>query len=101
MSTHSIHVVRFYEEISKITSELSSNMHLISTSDLSQTQQKLNLQTRHNGYMSRIVRKPAFRICENKDADQLRSNREANQRLCFCYTDSTIPLLSNSEISNL
>ena len=32
--------------------------------------------------------KPAFQICENKDADQLRSNREADQRLCFRYTDS-------------
>ena len=27
--------------------------------------------------------KPAFCICENKDADQLRENREADQRLCF------------------
>ena len=44
------------------------------------------------------MRKPAFCICENKDADQLRGNREADQRLCFRYTDSTIPLLSNSEI---
>ena len=43
------------------------------------------------------MRKPAFCICENKDADQLRGNREADQRLCFRYTDSTIPLLSNSE----
>ena len=51
--------------------------------------------------MSRVVRKPAFCICENKDADQLRSNREADQRLCFRYTDSTIPLLSKSEISSL
>ena len=25
-------------------------------------------------HMSRFVRKPAFCICENKDADQLRSN---------------------------
>ena len=33
--------------------------------------------------MSRVVRKPAFCICENKDADQLRGNREADQRLCF------------------
>ena len=33
--------------------------------------------------MSRIMRKPTFGICENKDADQLRSNREADQRLCF------------------
>ena len=37
--------------------------------------------------------KPDFCICQNKDADQLRGNREADQRLCFCYTDSTIPLL--------
>ena len=47
------------------------------------------------------MRKPAFCICENKDADQLRGNREAGQRLCFPYTDSTIPLLPISEISSL
>ena len=51
--------------------------------------------------MSRVVRKPAYCICENKDADQLRGNREADQHLCFRYTDSTIPLLSKSEISSL
>ena len=45
--------------------------------------------------------KPAFCICENKDADQLRGNREADQRLCFRYKDSTIPLLPKSEISSL
>ena len=43
------------------------------------------------------MRKPAFCICENKDADQLRGNREADQRLCFRYIDSKIPLLSKSE----
>ena len=47
------------------------------------------------------MRKPAFCICENKDADQLRGNREADQRLCFRYTDSTFPLLPKSEISSL
>ena len=36
---------------------------------------------------------PAVCICENKDADQLRSNCAADQRLCFRYKDSTIPLL--------
>ena len=51
--------------------------------------------------MSRDVRKPDFRICENKDADHLRGNREADQRLCFHHLDSTIPLLSKSEISSL
>ena len=38
--------------------------------------------------------KTGFCICENKDADQLRGKHEADQRLCFRYTDSTIPLLS-------
>ena len=37
------------------------------------------------------MRKP-FSICENKDADQC---------LCFCYIDSIISLLPNSEISRL
>ena len=51
--------------------------------------------------MSRLVGNPTICICENKDADQLRGNREADQRLCFRYTDSIIPLLSKSKISNL
>ena len=45
--------------------------------------------------------KTGFCICENIDADQLRGNREADQRLCFRYTDSTIPLLPKYEISNI
>ena len=32
-------------------------------------------------HMSRVMRKPTFCICENKDA-------EADQRLCFRYIDS-------------
>ena len=44
---------------------------------------------------------PTMCIGENKDADQLRSNCEADQRLCFRYTDSTIPLLSKSKVSIL
>ena len=47
------------------------------------------------------MRKRTFCICENKDADQLRGNREADQRLCLRYIDSTFPLLSKSEISSL
>ena len=42
--------------------------------------------------------KPTICIGENKGADQLRGNREADQRLCFRHTDSTIPLLSKSKI---
>ena len=47
------------------------------------------------------MRKPAFCICENKAADQLCGNRTADQRLCFPYTDSTIPILPKSDISSL
>ena len=42
--------------------------------------------------MSRVTRRPAFCICENKGADQ---------RLYFRHIDSTIPKLSESEISSL
>ena len=45
--------------------------------------------------------KPTICIGENKGADQLRSNCEADQRLCFRYMDSTINLPSKSRISHL
>ena len=41
------------------------------------------------------MRKPTFCICENKDADQLRGNREADQHLCFRYIDTF--LIPNSK----
>ena len=43
------------------------------------------------------MRKPAFCICVNKDADQ----QLHDQRLCFCYIDGKIPLLLKTEISSL
>ena len=54
-----------------------------------------------SGHMSHVMRKPTFSTCENKDADQLRGKREADQRLCFRYMDSTIPLLPKFKISRL
>ena len=45
--------------------------------------------------------KPTICICENKDVDQLRGNREADQRLCFRYMDSAIPLLPKYERTSL
>ena len=47
------------------------------------------------------MRKPAFCICKNNDADQLRGHQEADHRLCFRNTDSKIHLLPKSEISSL
>ena len=47
--------------------------------------------------MSLVTRKPAFCICENKDADQVRGNREADQRLCFRYIASTILYFLNTK----
>ena len=45
------------------------------------------------------MRKPAFCICENKDADQLHGNRAAH-RLCFSYIEGINPLFPESEISS-
>ena len=50
-------------------------------------------------YWSHILRKLDFYLCENKAADQLCSYCIA-QHLCFCYMDSTIPLLPKSKISS-
>ena len=50
--------------------------------------------------LSRLMGKPTICIGESKDADQLRGKREADQRLCFLYSDRTIPLLLQSEISS-
>ena len=36
------------------------------------------------------MRKPLICICE--DEDQPRGSRETDQRLCFCFMDSTFPL---------
>ena len=44
--------------------------------------------------------KPTICIGENKGADLLRGNREADQHLYFCYSDITIPPLLRSEISS-
>ena len=47
--------------------------------------------------------KPAFCICKNEGAVQLRDNRAADQHLYFLFIDSAILLhvLPKSDISNL
>ena len=47
--------------------------------------------------MSHAIRKLDFGLCEIKGADQLRSNCQADQPLCFHYSDSTISLLPKSQ----
>ena len=51
--------------------------------------------------MSLVMGKPDFCPCENKGADQLRSNCEADQRLCFRYMARTIFLLLKSQVSSV
>ena len=86
MSTHSI---GFYEDLTNIFFKY----HQIPTLSV--------LLVEHKNYLSCVIRKPTFCICENKDADQLCGNRKADQRLCFRYIESAIPLLSKFEISSL
>ena len=63
------------------------------TKPLRQNHRKETL--RNYDRMSHCMGKPTVCIGENKDVDQLRSICEADQRLCFRYSDSTTPLLSN------
>ena len=57
--------------------------------------------SQEEAHLSIVMRKLDFCICENKDKDQLRGNCEADQRLCFRSTASTIPLLPIYKISSL
>ena len=51
--------------------------------------------------MSPVMRKPAFCICKNKNADQLGSNREADQRLRFRICKKYILPKSEFQVSSL
>ena len=57
------------------------------------------ISSSHITLKNHSIRKSTICICENnKGADQLRGNRENDLRLCFRYTDSTIPLLLNFKL---
>ena len=47
------------------------------------------------------MRNPAVCVCKNKGADQLRSNRAADQHFVFRDIDSAFPLLPKSKISSI
>ena len=91
-------VITTYSGVSKINGQLQYMYDLVCILEYQKKYEKLYTNT----CMSRVMRKPAFCICENKDADQLRSNRTADQHLCFHYIDTccTNPLLPKSEISS-
>ena len=67
--------------------------------------ENLNIRAYNDSFlqfpMSCVVGKPAFSICENKGADQLRSSHAADQRLCFRLTDSTSSLLPEYEFLSI
>ena len=78
-----------------------SDWHAYFTADFNETEDSVASSFVIASFnMSRIMRKPAFRSCENKGADQLRSNCEADHCLCFRYSDSTISLLLKPKISS-
>ena len=76
----------------RLMSELSKSIinHFKSTAESS----KVNIK------LSCVMRILMFCVCKKTEADQLRGNGEADHRLCFHYKDSTMPLLSKSEIAH-
>ena len=75
---------------------VNSYVQMFSTSEHGYKKGNLLQKDAEKVKLGRLMRNPTICICENKDADQFRSNCEADQRLCFRYTDSTIPLLFQS-----
>ena len=83
---------KFFEG-SDIVRYKNQNVFLMTIAQTNASECKLELHKNHR------LGKPTKCLGENKGADQLRGNREADQRLCFRYTDSTIPLLLKYKIS--
>ena len=73
---------------------------LLTTIDKTIPDNKTRKQDLFYNCQSRLMGKPTICLGENKAADQLCGNRKADQRLCFRYKDSTLPLLPKSEISS-
>ena len=67
-------------------------------SDKPEYHQNLEIWICHKN-LSRVVKKKHVALCKNKDADQLSSNCEADQRLCFYCKDSTILYFLNPKFS--
>ena len=51
-------------------------------------------ETANTGYLSRVMIKPAFCICENEGALQLLGNHAADQHLCFRYVVQSLLVLN-------
>ena len=82
-----------YDDFCEITDNLDKFVFLTDVSSSSNFSKEI--------YCVSLVRgKQGFCLYENKGADQLCSNCTADQRLCFRYLDSTIPLFLKSEISS-
>ena len=59
------------------------------------------LKGQKSAYMSHVMRKPAFTICEQQCRRSACASAQSDQLLCFPCLDSIIPLFSISEISSL
>ena len=51
--------------------------------------------------MSHVMRKPVYAICVQQRRRSVCASAQSDQRLCFRFLDSIIPLLSISEIPSL
>ena len=59
-----------------------------------------NIAVSYRSHRSCIMRNPDLAYMQNKGADQLCDNFEADQWLCFCFKYSTITLLLEFEVCN-
>ena len=73
---------------------MKEKLFFLTPSSFSRETLSCHLLKKMKAYMSRCIGKQTICIGENKGADQLSSNFEADQCLCFRYTDNKIPLLS-------
>ena len=80
----------YHKMDNKEKEKISSGQELIQSNTTSRLITRIDHQVLINRErLSHRMGKPTICIGENKGADQLRGNREADQRLCFRYSDRT------------
>ena len=80
---------RFSAKNQHLPPKLNSEKHIVILANTHKTILVAFCKHKHLKLKKKKKKKKIKLVCENKDADQLRGNLEADQRLCFRYTENT------------
>ena len=85
----------FDKQLTKVNLKVSNARYTVDTAFQSRFKKALDRQA--NLKLAALQENLIFACMQKRDADQLHCKRAADQHLCFCFIDSTITPLPESE----